>query len=125
MNRINCQLDTELDTALLLVNDYFQREFGLDMSLDDQSYLENISLLYTFLSADGHPELPCDSSDGEISFQVFVDLVHPAIRYEINEGTLLAERRYNTLAELIEHELRDLSFENLYGVPEVNNFVQA
>lgn len=117
--------ENDMTTAIYLINDYFLREFGFDMELDEDSCLDNVSLLYTFLSADEHPELPCDSGDGEISFQVFVDLVHPAIRYEINDGMLLAERRYDTLAELIESELRDLSFENLYGVPEVNSFVQA
>lgn len=117
--------ENDMRTAIGLINDYFVREFGFDMELDEDSFLGNISLLYTFLSADEHPELPCDSSDGEIDYQVFVDLIHPAIRYEINDGTLLAQRRYDTLAELIENELRYLSFENLYEVPEVNNFVQA
>lgn len=117
--------ENDMRTAIGLINDYFFREFGFDMELDEDSCLESISLLYTFLFADEHPELPCDSNDGEISFQVFVDLVHPAIRYEINDDTLLAQRRYDTLAELIKNELCDLSFENLYEVPEVNNFVQA
>ena len=44
--------ENDMRTAIDLINDYFFREFGFDMELDEDFFLVNISLLYTSLSAD-------------------------------------------------------------------------
>lgn len=94
---------SELGVAMVLINEFTEAEYGTDDN--DFSDLHSVGIAYTTLE------------DSEYEIQVNVDLIDFAvIRYL--DGEIFDQRRYNSLAELINSELRVLEFDNLVYISE-------
>lgn len=94
-----------VEKALRLIHEYKQREFETN-EVDHYDDLSNIGLAYT------------ETEDGKDEIEVSVDLVNYTLAQKLN-GTVIAERKYASLEELIDNELEGMSFDDLvYIEPE-------
>ena len=95
---------SDLDRAKQLIEQFAYSEYGSDDV--DFSDLEHIGIAYTTIT------------DDELEIQVNVDLVHFSVS-QLVEGVCVERRDYDSLRELIDHELADLDFDDLiYLSPE-------
>ena len=107
--------DELLQTALDLINEYDREEFGdPDDPFDRKGYTtaDNLSELGVMYTTDG--------GNNEVELQVYVDLVNNSMKYCVNgwnsEGLeVRKEDKYDSLEELIDNELTELNWDDLYG----------
>lgn len=95
-----------MERAKQLIEKYCLDEFGASANFSD---LTNIGLAYTTFYD--------EESDSEQEIQASVDLVNNCVFFEVN-GERIAERKYNSIDELIEKELYRLDFDDLTIPPD-------
>ena len=97
-----------LNKSIELIEEYLSDEFGddYDISADD---LNEVGLMYT-----------TDGDNEEVELQVYVDLLHPSIKYCVRgynsaDYEVRHEDKYNSLKDLIDRELVRLDWDDLYS----------
>lgn len=88
---------SSLEEAKLLINEFCLREYG---STPDYSDLQNVDIAYT------------TTEDEQHEIQISVDLENFTIKRMLDKN-IINVWRYSSLEELIESELKDLSFYDL------------
>lgn len=96
------QKAADLEQAKEIIREYCSEN---DFEPPEFEDLANIELAY---STDG---------EGEHEITVYADLVHHKLVYEV-DGERLLSSQYGSTAELIAHELTDLTFDGLIGTAE-------
>lgn len=96
------QKAVDLEQAKEIIREYCSEN---DFESPEFEDLANIELAY---STDG---------EGEHEITVYADLVHHKLVYEV-DGERLLSSQYGSTAELIAHELTDLTFDGLIGTAE-------
>ena len=92
-----------MNKAKNLIDEFCIREYDAPA---DFSYLSKVSVAYTTVG-----------DDGQIPFQVYVDLKGCKIERDL-DGKPLDVRQYDTLGELIENELDSMDFQELVSVSD-------
>lgn len=96
------QKAADLEQAKEIIQEYCSENDFEPAEFEDLTYIE---LAY---STDG---------EGEHEITVYADLVHHKLVYEV-DGEHLLSSQYSSTAELIAHELTDLTFDGLIGTAE-------
>ena len=96
------QKAADLEQAKEIIREYCSENDFEPPEFEDLTYIE---LAY---STDG---------EGEHEITVYADLVHHKLVYEV-DGEHLLSSQYGSTAELIAHELTDLTFDGLIGIAE-------
>lgn len=96
------QKAADLEQAKDIIREYCSENDFEPPEFEDLTYIE---LAY---STDG---------EGEHEITVYADLVHHKLVYEV-DGEHLLSSQYGSTAELIDHELTDLTFDGLIGIAE-------
>lgn len=96
------QKAADLEQAKAIIREYCAEN---DFGSPDFEDLSDIELAY---STDG---------EGEHEITIYADLVHHKLVYEV-DGERLLSSQYGSTAELIAHELTDLTFDGLIGTAE-------
>ena len=89
--------ETPVDKAKRLIDEFCQSEYESEADFSD---MRSIGIGHTTIT------------DAEIPIQINVNLIDFSMDRYV-EGVIVDQRKYNSLEELISHELEDLSFEDL------------
>ena len=90
-------LETPMEKAMRLISDFCEEEYGQPSDFEN---MREIGIGYTTIT------------DAEIPIQIYVNLEELSIDRFI-EGILVDRRKYDSLTELIDHELENLVFDDL------------